>query len=189
MEPVKKLAAGLTTFGQIQWNHSPQPVTVVPLSAELAHSDMTKREYFLPRLSKVHHIAIRNRTAKTEGETGYSTSPIKGQRKTEELALCLLAERRHEALPLQLPHRIPADILLRHRLPLALPRELLGRTGEATRREEGRIRVRVERASERRPDVDHALHEGQVLVIAVRQARRQGAEDVEELSRMAPATC
>ena len=59
------------------------------------------------------------------------------------------------------------------------------RAREAARGEEGGVRVRVERAREGGPDVDHALHEGQVEVVPEGEGGGEGAEDVEELAGVA----
>ena len=101
------------------------------------------------------------------------------KRESQEITLSLCSEWRHETVPLQLPDGLPMqNVRLRCRLPFAFPRELLSCACKAASGEEREIRVRVERARERRPDVNHALHEGEVLVVAVGQTRGQGAEDV-----------
>ena len=115
-------------------------------------------------------------------------SPVVRQRESQELTLFHRAKRHHDAVPLQLSHRASMQVRLGHRLPLALLREVLRGAREATRGEETRVGVRVERAREGRPDVDHALHEGQVLVVAVGPVRRQGAEDVVELAGVTSAS-
>ena len=57
---------------------------------------------------------------------------------------------------------------------------------EAACSEKAGVRVWVERAGKRRPDVNDALCEWQVLVVAVRLVGRQGCEDVIQLAGVTP---
>lgn len=118
--------------------------------------------------------------------TGAIPSPKIIQRVSQVVALCLLRQRRVDARPLESPQSRSV-----HRLPCyRIPRSLLSNCGERTvvapSGQIDGVGVRVVGADKCRPHVDHALHERQVFVIAVRHRRRQGPEDVVDLSRVTP---